>query len=129
MYNWRCLSVLIISFFTLIGCNQTIEVNLKPVPKETVDIVHKNFQQRFLYGEWRYQGTETEPGKVLALIQIPEKLSLSEEQTSAYIQQVICPKRTDTDVWQQLNQVSLAVNLYITTQASGFTSQCPNPLV
>lgn len=122
---------------TLSGCNQASAYQtsqaLNPssgdIPKAIVQNVKQTFQAKFVYGDWRFQGTEVTNNSINAYIQIPNKLDMSEDQQQAYINQMICPTAQQTDFWNELATHELWVHIYTYDKRSSVQSQCKNPRV
>ena len=121
-------SLISLSSLFLSACGSSMAVEAA-FPSEAVKQVELDFKQRFTYGNWRYQGLQNAEGQMQALIQIPEKLSLSTEQQEQYIQSTICPSLRNNNLWQSLQGNELSVKLYISTKTSGVSASCHNPLV
>lgn len=118
----------------LTGCNQAVAYStdsLKQskveIPKAVISHVSKTFQANFVYGDWRFQGTEITNHAINAYIQIPSKLNLSEEQQKAYINQMICPKPQQTEFWQVIDNYPLWVHIYTQYKNKSVYVQCQKP--
>lgn len=133
------LLALSLSLFTLAsglsGCNkasayqtnQTLNPSTGDIPKSIVQNVKRTFQAKFVYGDWRFQGTEVTNNSINAYIQIPNKLDMSKAQQQAYIKQMICPTAQQTEFWNTLASHQLRVHIYTHDKRSSVQSQCKNP--
>ncbi|WAJ71342.1 hypothetical protein [Catenovulum adriaticum] len=122
---------------TLSACNkasayqtsQALNASNGDIPKTIVQNVKQTFQAKFVYGDWRFQGTEVTNNSINAYIQIPNKLDMSEDQQQAYINQMICPAAQQTDFWNELATHELWVHIYTYDKRSSVQAQCKKPNV
>lgn len=98
------------------------------VSQSTLRTVDRTFYGNFSVGDWRYQGANAKFGQVVAYIQIPQKLDMPERIQQQYMQQIICPKDDQIDLWYQLKDVDLEVHLYTFTKQQSVSATCVNPL-
>ncbi|AWB68132.1 hypothetical protein C2869_17670 [Saccharobesus litoralis] len=126
------IAILALLSLNVSGCGQAISQVMTqsntPVPATTKQEIAKRYQQKFVFGEWRYQSVEDKPGELKVFIQIPNKLDLPEEQTQQYIQSVICPHSSEESIWQSLADVRLTVSLYSAHKSNSISETCVNPL-
>ena len=125
------ISALILMAITLNGCGKALSMNMAdkgPVPSNIAKLFAREFQQRFSAGEWRYQNVQNANGLLQVHIQIPDKLDLDDDKAQAYIRAVICPDKRKTELWSQIGQYDLAVNLYTSLKSTGINETCVNPL-
>lgn len=88
----------------------------------------RTFYGAFRLGEWRYQGVNASVGSVNVYIQIPQKLAMERDVQERYLQQVICPRGDNLEMWHQLRQVDLNIHLYTQSKTRTVSAVCVNPL-
>ena len=95
----------------------------------TIKMVNAVFYQSFIGGDWRYKGSTRQNNSINAYIQIPNQLDMSEEAQQNYLQQAICPSAQHQQMWQALQDQTLAVHIYTYKRKYSLYANCINPLV
>lgn len=98
-----------------------------PVPENTLQTVNKAFHASFVGGDWFYQGAETSGSGVSAYIQIPQKLNMRPEMQERYLQQAICPKKDNRELWSKFQNINLSVHIYTMNKEQSVSAECVNP--
>ncbi|WJG10841.1 hypothetical protein [Aliiglaciecola sp. LCG003] len=137
IFRWRKqLTLLCAALLVLSACSQVLNLDIVRfadtdtyiVPKTTLSTVDRTFYTAFSVGSWHYKGADAKFGEVNAYIQIPEKLDLASDVQQRYLQQVICPKADNIDLWHQLKNVDLQVHIYTSNKNKSISATCINPL-
>lgn len=98
------------------------------VDDQALRTVDRTFYGAFQLGEWRYKGVNASIGEVNVYIQIPEALDMKYDVQERYLQQVICPRGDNLEMWHELRQVDLNVHLYTQNKNRSVSAVCVNPL-
>ncbi|WP_143872767.1 hypothetical protein [Catenovulum sediminis] len=131
MIRTSALAALMVAAQSLLtACNQASAYSsdsTAKIPSDVLTLVNQTFQSNFVYGDWRFQGTQVINNSINAYIQIPDKLELSEKQQKQYIQMVICPSQDKAQMWLTTRDYPIWVHLYTHDKKYGVYAQCTNP--
>lgn len=124
-----------LSTFSLTGCIQSEAAERfayssdVEVSETAIKLVNATFKTTFLGGDWYYQGAQAKNGTINAYIQIPTQLEMAEKQQKRYLKMAICPDKSRTRLWQQLQDIPLSVHVYTMNKKFTVYAHCDNPLV
>ncbi|MFT5838143.1 MAG: hypothetical protein ACI9UT_000634 [Flavobacteriales bacterium] len=97
------------------------------ITDNTLKIVNAAFYQTFVLGDWQYKGARNLGGTINAYIQIPAPLDMSKKFQRSYLQKAICPSSANTDMWNEINGISLSIHIYTHRQNHSLHVDCINP--
>lgn len=120
----------------LTACNKVLSMDIVRyadkatylVDEKALKTVDRTFYGAFRLGEWRYKGVNANIGEVNVYIQIPQALNMNDDVQERYLQQVICPRGDNLEMWHQLRQVDLNIHIYTHSKNRSVSAVCLNPL-
>lgn len=110
-----------------------IDSNDYAVPTATqplIKLINQTFYVSLSNGDWLYKGAKGKHRVIDAYIQIPNKLTMSEQNQRAYLQQIICPTTANDYLWRALkhHNTQLSVHIYTANRKQSIGAECKNPL-
>ncbi|MCF6434458.1 MULTISPECIES: hypothetical protein [Pseudoalteromonas] len=94
--------------------------------KEQKQRISRYFSKQFIMGNWQFYDAEFTNSDINILIEMPNRLAMSEQQLTQYIKGSLCPS-TNSRIWRDVNHYNLNINLFVGKPRNGTYAQCSNP--